>query len=127
VCFGADQRVTGSVGSSANTSKIICNLRKDIVGRRAVSSWLSDVCWCEQTANSTVNCRRHKSGYDHTSTVRSNEMLPFVTLGFNTGTNSGELTLVTLVVINKHSRQSDTAQRQAGVHTAIVDLWNIVL
>jgi len=54
-------------------------------------------------------------------------MSPFVTLGFNTGTNSGELTLVTLVVINKHSRQSDTAQRQAEVNTGIVDLWNIVL
>jgi len=60
------------------------------------------------------------------SSVRSNEMSPFVTLGFNTGTNSGELTLATPVAINKHSRQSDTAQRQAGVNTGIVDLWDIV-
>jgi len=54
-------------------------------------------------------------------------MSPFVTLGFNTGTNSGELTVATLVVINKHSRQSATAQRQAEVNRGIVDVWNFVL
>lgn len=92
-----------------------------MVGWRAVSSWLSIVCWCEQAASSTDNCRQHKSECA-TSAVRNNEMSPFVTLGFNTGTNSGELMLVTLVAINKHSRQSDTAQRQAGVNTGVVDL-----
>lgn len=32
MCYGTDQRVTGSVGSSVNTGKIICNLRMQLVG-----------------------------------------------------------------------------------------------
>jgi hypothetical protein len=49
------------------------------------------------------------AGYD-TSPVGNSEMLPFLTLGFNTGTYLGELTLVTLVVINRVALLGDRQQ-----------------